>query len=802
MNPTLPSFPKEELRAYERSMEEGISKASGTTSKEDRQHQLDRHLNPNSESILGKPMQPHSCKHCSRFIIDVSGPVVQAMPGFIAPKTLYFNDITFTDVKKGADDGCPLCQRIDSQFTSTMDIPDDQLTCFSSAGQGHGGEFDIESLSHICVWSVDRMWAKWDNKEHQNHYFDVHAADEDPASSFITTRPINVSTASDTTFKLARGWLAECRFGHQECQRYRGSFLPRRLIHITAVDGSLHLRLHQTSGSDQVEYTTLSYCWGGAQSSQLTTSNLYSYLLSIPISNLPQTIRDAIIVTHRLDISHIWIDSLCILQDDDEDKAIQIASMPQIYASSTLTVSTSRAVFAHEGFLQDRKPTNEPDFVFQLPYRLPSNGELGSIILSHSAPENSDNVLLSRAWAFQEHLLSPRILDWSGSQMLWICPGAKQSQGYIDGGSIRGSLRAEDNLREAVLDMSLPATLRRYTWGPRSFIDFWHTVLVAYTEKDMTISSDRALAIASIAALGGRISGKKYLAGHWRLEQMPWYFAASLMWSMKHRPERLPRPTVPQGPSWSWTAVSGPIHFWDVMDLLSGHVPKNFRVEVIECEIEPENEGAPFGAVRQGTLVLEGRVKPARWLRCRDDPSDSRRRLDYDDVVASNGDFIPVRMCPDAMEDDWQDQACACIDVVLLEVGYGNAEDIDSTGAKGLVLRPLDDGFYSRLGIFTVSRGEIQSRCEDLWRAEMLKNTEAFRRKNDDDAQVLDEGLNGNGLKELNEATQQERPLGTTAPLPSKSREELQEERVAINGVWERCRDVFKDCEKEVVIIV
>lgn len=312
------------------------------------------------------------------------------------------------------------------------------------------------------------------------------------------------------------------------------------------IDGCLTTRLYHPVDQEALEYATLSYCWGGPQDSQTTTSSLKQYGDAINFNALPQTIKDAVNTTWRLRIPYLWVDSLCIIQDSATDKATCLAQMTKVYANAKVTISASRAIHVEEGYLHPRTVSHKPDFCFELPYRLPSNGELGSMVLFDQASELYDNVLQSRAWAFQERLLSPRILDFSGSQMRWICNGITTSPEYVDGGTLISSWRDIDNFREQIVDMrfDLPNDQRRYKLPRSAAVRLWHELIMAYTGCDLTVMGDRPLAIAGVAEVCGSAFNDSYAAGLWRTH-MP----GVLMWSMKYRTTRLPRPAIYQGPS-------------------------------------------------------------------------------------------------------------------------------------------------------------------------------------------------------------------------------------------------------------
>jgi hypothetical protein len=64
-----------------------------------------------------------------------------------------------------------------------------------------------------------------------------------------------------------------------------------------------------------VDYIALSHCWG-ENDCRMTRSNLTAMLESIEFESLPKTFQDAITVARKLGVPYVWIDSLCIIQDD------------------------------------------------------------------------------------------------------------------------------------------------------------------------------------------------------------------------------------------------------------------------------------------------------------------------------------------------------------------------------------------------------------------------------------------------------------------------------------------------------
>ena len=69
-----------------------------------------------------------------------------------------------------------------------------------------------------------------------------------------------------------------------------------------------------------------------------TKSNLTSHLSNIDLDELPPAIQDAIRLTRLLGLRYIWIDALCIIQDDRDDWTREASKMHKVYTQSTLTI--------------------------------------------------------------------------------------------------------------------------------------------------------------------------------------------------------------------------------------------------------------------------------------------------------------------------------------------------------------------------------------------------------------------------------------------------------------------------------
>lgn len=261
----------------------------------------------------------------------------------------------------------------------------------------------------------------------------AHLDTEDPSPNYehIATEPL-----SQKTVKSIKSWVENCvdkqTDDHEVCSLSGSKFLPSRLIEIWPCGPDYHLRLVNGKFLESSEYHALSYCWGGDQQSALKLSNLEQYKEKIPWNNVPRTIQDAVVTTSKLGYQHLWVDSLCIMQDSEEDKAKEIRQMSQIYSSSTITIMARRAEKATDGFLQNRRL---PSGTSVLRYR-GQNGKLGRINLRFtSSTEKEEKTRLdTRGWVMQEHLLSRRLLIIGTWQTTWHCrQGREKSSHQRDG---------------------------------------------------------------------------------------------------------------------------------------------------------------------------------------------------------------------------------------------------------------------------------------------------------------------------------------------------------------------------------
>ncbi|KAG9186805.1 hypothetical protein G6011_09913 [Alternaria panax] len=186
----------------------------------------------------------------------------------------------------------------------------------------------------------------------------------------------NPSVGSRNSLLQARIWLEKCYSAHGLCPITPNDFAPTRLLDLKPADETGFLSLVSTIQKPNMKWVALSYVWGGDQTFKTTLSSLTSMHEKVSILALPRTLQDAIIVCVALGVRYLWIDCICIAQDDEEDLARELAIMPLIYHRAWVTISASTADTVSTGFLHDQGYWTS---IVKTPVLLPYRSEDGII---------------------------------------------------------------------------------------------------------------------------------------------------------------------------------------------------------------------------------------------------------------------------------------------------------------------------------------------------------------------------------------------------------------------------------------
>lgn len=177
-------------------------------------------------------------------------------------------------------------------------------------------------------------------------------------------------------FQLLRAWDRWCDTNHN-CNKTRDqdepTIFPTRVLDIGGLQdlGSAPgwIRLVNATERKSDHYIALSHCWGDLSESQKRTyctsqGNLARTQKAFHVSELPKTFQDAIKVAKSLRVPYLWIDSLCIVQFDDDgaDFRRESVGMYNVYSQAYCTIAAAAANDSYHGFL-DRYHESENIFV-------------------------------------------------------------------------------------------------------------------------------------------------------------------------------------------------------------------------------------------------------------------------------------------------------------------------------------------------------------------------------------------------------------------------------------------------------
>lgn len=174
-------------------------------------------------------------------------------------------------------------------------------------------------------------------------------------TSNIVPERLDVEVAKNQALK----WLHECedKQKHRDCRRREQiTKLPTRVLDLgekpTLQDP---IKLVEIEGIDRkAKYMTLSHCWGQVQFITTTRGTIEKRKAGIQLEDLPQTFKDAVSLTRSLGIQYLWIDSLCIIQQDKKDWEIEAGRMRSVYANSYLNIAATGSSSGSGGCFRER----------------------------------------------------------------------------------------------------------------------------------------------------------------------------------------------------------------------------------------------------------------------------------------------------------------------------------------------------------------------------------------------------------------------------------------------------------------
>ncbi|KAK1837975.1 hypothetical protein CCHR01_19403 [Colletotrichum chrysophilum] len=233
----------------------------------------------------------------------------------------------------------------------------------------------------------------------------------------------DTSTGSQKAISVAKQWLHTCKTSpeHSICRDTYGpsescSALPTRVLCVGSQEQDPFLL--ESNGLKQ-RYCILSYYWGLSGNAITTKSNLSDRTKGIPLASLPTLLRQAVIATRSLGYEYLWIDALCIIQDDPDDWAREAAMMHVLYSRADLTITSLVAADSRDSLFESRpRESARPiPLKISLPKRCRHPFVEGSVFEYAAYPHRDrldksgmEGPVNQRAWTLQEQLMSTRVL--------------------------------------------------------------------------------------------------------------------------------------------------------------------------------------------------------------------------------------------------------------------------------------------------------------------------------------------------------------------------------------------------------
>lgn len=487
------------------------------------------------------------------------------------------------------------------------------------------------------------------------------------------------------------------------------------------------------------QYIALSYRWGTSGRRFITTRATFQERLNcIPFESLPLTFQHAVETSRKLGVRYLWIDSLCIIQDDNEDWTIESGQMGLIYAHSYVTLaadsgrSSDSGLFNTKSVLHDEVPFGK--HVVLSVHPIHGEGTVQALyvsdernILSNLGPqemypvdvdeedEDPDRMLVTRGWTLQEAVLAPRVLHYTSKQLIWECP----MRGYQAEDDFSVNLRYARPTHTEVKSLLQVQSVEREENGSHNktrrlgdrrvgVLKAWYIELIElrYATRRLTYPEDKLPAIAGLASWTAPTLGSHYVAGMWR-SKMEWALAwrsvgsdAGLYSTEEAHPPKTALQAPKQsrlyrGPSFSWVSSYGAVS-WD-------YALETFeRTALVEdVHVELDSDSIPFGRVKEGCwITLTGLICQYTIA-----PSPGWSTFTFDDSGEVTGKVHLDRYLTNAGNNR---ERRPQVTVMCLELGLGSGPELGlgqrPQGMRRrscqLVLLPINGkpGSYTRVG--------------------------------------------------------------------------------------------------------
>ncbi|GAB1312567.1 Heterokaryon incompatibility domain-containing protein [Madurella fahalii] len=397
--------------------------------------------------------------------------------------------------------------------------------------------------------------------------------------------------------QLVRQWISTCTIDHQCISNSdRMQWLPTRVIDIGESKSDIRL-VERSDITVYRRYLCLSHCWGTGPAVCTTTRNIDRHYAGLEWSHLPRTYQDTICVARLLGVRFVWIDSLCIIQDDEDDWVRESKAMADIFENAYVTIAAASSANPAGGLFPQRRLQQEHILgrrygAAGMPYVIVAVDDISHPKLTDTTQRLVQNwPLWTRGWVFQERLLSPRVVHFAYPEMIWEC----QEKTCCECGQLHESVKSQH-----------PSPPNADPPGSMQAEKQWWATVQSYSTLSLTYAHDKLPALSGIAKRTARLrSEDTYLAGLWRSS-----LEYDLLWltkafQMPIRPSSV-RPSEWRAPTWSWASIDAPVEypFYNLTRL-----QVHFNILNVICKAATDDE---TGRVAEACLTLQGPCAPGK----------------------------------------------------------------------------------------------------------------------------------------------------------------------------------------------
>lgn len=400
-----------------------------------------------------------------------------------------------------------------------------------------------------------------------------------------------------------------------------------------------------------------------------------TYKRKVYSHDLPQSFQDAIATARILGLQYLWIDALCIIQDDVEDWRHEAANMGNYYRDAFVVLSSLSASDGRLGFLRPRDQRSGVHLG-------------GGLRLRYARPIWHDifrqSPLSTRAWPLQERLLATRIIHFEQGELLWECLtcSARESGFDLNTEQWQGMDWTDESFKRSLGMDALVTTGAIH--HEDMIMQQWYRVLSQYSALQLTRKADIFPAIAGIAQRISEMSRFTYVAGLWRE-----HINSGLLWYSDTAYARQTDSWL--APTWSWASLGAAIKM--MYGRHSRPIHSEYEAQLVDIRASPSGDN-PFGEISSASMTLDAVHFEVRCI------SSSAGEVEYGsaylhmvlDVFNESGAFIGTGYW-DRIPEQTEKSCTAII------VGQRQDRHFSETAVTYFLLAERHETFFRRIGI-------------------------------------------------------------------------------------------------------